>query len=112
MRPKPGRLARVLKALAAAVAAGVIEPGLAASLAGKLQFLLVTAAFGGKIAKAALHALRAAGRRRRRSHVGGWLRASIAFATTVPPLLPVRRLRLRDIIRAAARPPVVVWSDA
>ena len=37
--------------------------------AGKLQFLLVTAAFGGKLAKGAPHALRAAGRRRRRSTV-------------------------------------------
>ena len=80
--------------------------------AGKLQFLLVTAAFGGKLAKGAPHALRAAGCRRRRSTVEGALRASIAFISTILPLLPVRRLRLRDILRAAARSPVVVWSDA
>eukprot|EP00966_Prymnesium_polylepis_P118639 2742654-Prymnesium_polylepis.1 len=47
-----------------------------------------------------------------RSRVVGSLRASIAFVIAVLPLLPVRRLCLRDILRAAARPPVVAWSDA
>ena len=59
MRPKPGRLESVLKALAIIVAAGAINYGQASTLRGKLQFLLCTVGFGSRPAKSVLAAFAA-----------------------------------------------------
>eukprot|EP00966_Prymnesium_polylepis_P252044 5826966-Prymnesium_polylepis.1 len=56
MRPKPGRLERVLARLSAIAAAGAILPSESQSLRGKLQFMLATVVFGGRICAGALRA--------------------------------------------------------
>ena len=112
MRPKPGRMKRVISRLRRALDEGSVPHGEAASLRGKLQFLLSTAMFGGRLVKAALHGLSRAGRLGRASPVVGSLAAALAFIITVLPLLPTRTIRLRTLARALSRPPVVVWSDA
>ena len=119
MRPKPGRLESVLKALAIIVAAGTINYGQASTLRGKLQFLLCTVGFGSRPAKSVLAAFAAVRRGGlvgrsggRRIPLSGELRAAIHFLSTVLRFMPPRVIDLPATLRAAARGSVVIWSDA
>ena len=83
MRPKPGRVSSVIKTLAAVVSANTITHAEAATLRGKLQFLLCTVGFAaraGRSALAAFAAVRRGGRAGRRSiPLPASLIAAIAF---------------------------------
>ena len=116
MRPKPGRLRSVLASLSAVVAGGTISHGEAATLRGKLQFLLYTVGHGSRIGRSVLSAfasVRRGGRVGRSSiPISQTLLAAIAFLTVVITKLPNRVVDLPAVARAAIRGSVIVWSDA
>ena len=116
MRPKPGRLKSVLASLAAVVTAGTISHGTAATLRGKLQFLLYTVGRGSRVGRSVLSAFASV---RRGGRVGRYsipipqaLLAAIAFLMVVLTKLPPRVIDLPAMARAVLRGSVIVWSDA
>tara|TARA_B100000795_G_scaffold234968_1_gene194391 strand:- start:363 stop:2816 length:2454 start_codon:yes stop_codon:yes gene_type:complete len=116
MRPKPGRLAATLASLAAVVAAGTISHGLAATLRGKLQFLLYTVGHGSRVGRSVLSAfasVRRGGRVGRHSiPIPRALLAAIAFLSVVISRMQPRIIDLPAMMIAALRGSVIVWSDA
>ena len=116
MKPKPGRLPAVLASIAAVLAARTISHGLAATLRGKLQFLLYTVGHGSRIGRSVLSAfasVRRGGRVGRHSvPIPHALLAAISFLTVVLTRLQPRVIDLPAMARAALRGSVIVWSDA
>ena len=110
--PKPGRMKRIVATLTEALAAGRINPSAAKSLAGKLQFLLASVLYGGRVGRGFLWHFRIAGARGHSVSFTGAFAAAASFLLAVLAALPPRRIHVRDILRAWRRPPVVVWSDA
>lgn len=112
MKAKKGRAAAIAATLAAILVAGFITHGQAASLRGKLQFLLCTAGWGARLGRSMLTAFAAVRRGDRRIPIPHHLRASIQFLIAIVELLPPRIIDFRAMARAAARRSVVIWSDA
>ena len=113
MRPKPGRMQAACSRLQQVLDADAISAGEASSIRGKLQFLLSTVIFGGRVFASALRAFRSAATSRRRLRsLGVELRASLNFLIFLLPLLPARHISIRHLARASRRKCVVVWSDA
>ena len=115
MRPKPGRAASVVATIAAVLAAGFISHAAAATLRGKLQFLLYTAGAGSRAVRSTLYLLSAVRRGRTRSRVipmAASLRAALRFIEAVVGHLPPRTVDIQGLSRSSASEPIIVWSDA
>ena len=115
MRPKPGRAASVVAAIAAVLAAGFIAPAAASTLRGKLQFLLYTAGAGSRAVRSVLYLPSAVRRGSTRSRVipmAAPLRAALRFIEAVVEHLPPRTIDLAGLSRSSTSEPIVVWSDA
>ena len=109
MRPRPGRVQTILATITAILAAGTLAHGAAASLRGKLQFLLCTAGAGMRIARSALAALASVRKGGPLSHP---VRATLTFLQFLLPILPSRLVNLRERARGSQSRPAIVWSGA
>ena len=112
MRPKPERVARLVVRIEQVLAAGVMAPQEAASIAGKLEF---TARFGvaGRLGRAAMAALRSFQCSKLALSTDSVpitleLAEALAFYRDVLPSLPPRAFCLTG----KERPPVLIYTDA
>ena len=112
LRPKPGRVASITAAIAAILAAGFISHGAAASLRGKLQFLLCTVGHGARLARSVLGALARVRRCSRNVPMQEDLRSTLRFLHACIGEFPDRAINFSHRAAQAVRLPVVVWSDA
>ena len=114
MRPKAGRLEKILAMMAAILAAGCIAQGQAARLRGHLQFLSSTLLFGGRLARGAISAASRARRSRRPVPIpeGGVAWRAFTFLSLILRRLPARAIDLARLAAATTAPPVIIWSDA
>ena len=113
LRPKPGRADTIAALIDTAIENDGFTPGAAATLRGKLLFLLIATFAGGRVARAAAHALRVA-EKFGRKHVAltAPLWAALVFLRAIIHRLPPRVIDLLSTARAASRAPILIWSDA
>ena len=112
LRPKPGRVAAVVATVAAVLAAGFIAHGAAASLRGKLQFLLCTVGHGARLARSVLGALARVRRGSSKVRMSKELRDALEFLHASIGEFPDREVDFSLRAARSSRLPVVVWSDA
>lgn len=106
VRPKPGRPKKLIKTLEKIVQKNCLPPSQAASVRGKLQFLLSSAY--GRVGRAALQCFVDRQYYDHRNELTDELRAAIEFFLQLLPQLPDRKIP----IDKTSEPPLLVWSDA
>ena len=112
MRPKPGRARALVAALSAIVLAGFALTSQVATLRGKLQFLLATVGYGSRAIRSVSAALASFRRGGRGIRLTDRFLQAADFCIAFLEMLPDRAVDLRRMAAAAARSPVLVWSDA
>ena len=113
LKPKPGRVRKIVETLQSALSSDRLSSGLAATICGKCEYTTSSGACG-RVGRAPLAALRAwqhrPGRRDDSESLPDFVKEAIKFFIQLLPLLPPRRFFFGR--KRRKRRPIIVYTDA